>query len=74
MWTEHQCLCGLGIHFRYERSDGAVVTRDHGHDGRTLKQHWIGTSNYMDEQIKPHKTAQSAMSKIDRLYPIDYDI
>ncbi len=69
-WTRHNCECGLEEHYRYERSDGAVVTRDHGNDGATIKKHWIGSTNFSDEQINPHKTAQSAMDKVDQLYPI----
>ncbi|ACH64652.1 hypothetical protein ACTFQF_00440 [Aliivibrio fischeri] len=69
-WTKLKCECGLGEHFRYERSDGGIVTRDHGCDGQTLKSNWIGSSEFLDEQIKPHKTAQAAMDKVDKLYPI----
>ena len=72
-WSEHDCECGLGKHYRYERSDGGIVTRDHGSDGKTLKSHWIGSSNFWDEQINPHKTAQAAMDKVDKLYPIESD-
>ena len=69
-WIKCKCECGLGDHSRYERSDGGCVVRSHGCNGESLKPYWIGSSGFFDEQINPHKTAEAAMDKLDKLYPI----
>lgn len=71
-WKKVACNCGLGEkHYRYDRADGGMVSRDHGRCGGDLKNHWIGTGSAMEDQIHPHKSPDSAMRKVDLLFPLN---